>query len=233
MSLTDLHVRRAQAQEKPYKLADEKGLYVLVNSAGKYWRFDYRFGSKRKTLALGVYPEVTLAVAREKRDQARRLIAADVDPALNRKAQKFVTADRASNSFEVVAREWFAKYLPTWHESHGQKIIRRLERDIFPWIGSRPIADINAPEILDALRRIESRGAVETAHRAHQNCGQIFRYAVATGRASRDPSADLRGAIPPGKLKHHASITEVKGVRELMRAIEGYRGNAVQLSRFS
>ncbi|MEB0165111.1 tyrosine-type recombinase/integrase, partial [Glaciimonas sp. CA11.2] len=123
--------------------------------------------------------------------------------------------------------EWFSKYAPNWVASHSDKIIRRLERDIFPWLGSRPISEISAPELLDVLRRIEKRGAIETAHRAHQNCGQIFRYAIATGRAERDPSGDLKGAIPPSKEKHHPSITEPKAVGELLRCIGGYTGSFV------
>ncbi len=227
MPLSDLAIRNAKPKEKPYKLADEKGLYLLVNNAGKYWRFDYRFADKRKTLALGVYPDVSLAAARERRAEARTLLANDIDPSLNRKVQKAATVERASNSFEVVAREWFAKYSPNWAASHGDKIIRRLERDIFPWVGARPIAEIAAPELLAVLRRIENRGSIETAHRAHANCGQVFRYAVATGRAVRDPSADLRGAIPPTKQRHHPSITAPNKIGELLRVIDGYKGSLI------
>ena len=133
-------------------------------------------------------------------------------------------ADRAANSFEVVAREWYAKFAPNWAPTHADRIIRRFERDVFAWIGARPIADVSAPELLAVVRRIESRGALETAHRAQQNCGQVFRYAVATGRAQRDPSADLRGALPPVKGEHFAAITDPKRVGELLRAIDGYQG---------
>jgi integrase len=227
MPLSDTAIRNAKPKDKPYKLSDEKGLYLLINQTGKYWRFDYRFNDKRKTLALGVYPDTTLAVAREKRAEARTLLANDVDPSLNRKIQKAANAERSANSFEAVAREWFAKYSPNWVASHGDKILRRFERDIFPWIGKRPIADITAPELLSALRRIENRGAIETAHRVHQNCGQVFRYAVATGRALRDPSADLRGAIPPAKSRHHPSITDVNKIGELLRVIDGYQGSLI------
>jgi integrase len=226
--LSDIETRKAKPKDKPYKLSDERGLYLLVNpNGGKLWRLNYRFEGKQKTLALGVYPDVSLAQAREKRDEARKLIAGDIDPGLHRKTQKRAIIERAAHSFEAVAREWFSKYQPTWTPDHGEKIIRRLERDVFPWIGARPIAEINAPELLTVLRRIEARGALETAHRAHQNCGQVFRYAVATGRAERDPSGDLRGALPPAKVKHLAAITEPAEIGALLRSMAGYQGSLI------
>lgn len=227
MALTDSTVRNAKGHEKRYKLSDERGLYLLVNAAGKYWRLDYRFAGKRKTLALGVYPDVGLAKAREKRDVARRQIADGIDPSVHRKAHRAATVERAANSFEAVAREWHTKKLQGWNPSHAARVLRRLEADVFPWIGGRPIFEVTPPELLGVLRRIESRGAIETAHRAHQDCGQIFRYAVATGRAERDSSADLRGALPPKKPRHHASITDPKAVGELLRAISGYGGSFI------
>jgi integrase len=228
MPLTDTAIRTTKTPDTARKLTDEKGLYLLLQPTwGKLWRFDYRFGGKRKTLALGAYPDVSLKVAREKLADARTLLADGVDPALNRKAQKSAKALSAANSFEVVAREWFAKFKPKWTDGHSEKIIARLERDVFPWVGSRPIADVKAPEILACLRRVEHRGAVETAHRALQNCGQVFRYAIATGRAERDVAADLRGALPPVKQTHRAAITEPKAIGELMRAIDGYSGSLV------
>lgn len=225
MPLTDTAIRNAKAADKPRKLADAKGLYLLINATGKYWRFDYRFNNKRKTLALGVYPDVSLACAREKRDAARTLLAHDVDPTENRKAAK--AARGAATSFEAVAREWFAKFSPSWAPSHGSKILLRLQNDVFPLIGTRPIAEVTAPELLICLRRVEGRGAVETAHRILQNCGQIFRYAAATGRAARDPSSDLRGALPPVKQKHHPSITEPTEIGKLLQVIDGYRGSFI------
>lgn len=229
MPLTDTAVRNAKPKEKAYKLADEKGLFLLVHTNGsKYWRFKYRFDGKEKLLALGVYPDVSLKDARDKRDSARKQLAVDkIDPGHHRKAHKTARAASAANSFEVVAREWFAKYSPNWVKSHSDKILRRLERDIFPWIGNRAISEISAPELLTTLRRIESRGAIETAHRAHQNCGQIFRYAIATGRAGRDITYDLRRAIPPAKAKHHASIVDPKAIGGLLRAIDGYQGSLI------
>jgi integrase len=220
MPLSDTAARNAKAKEKPYKLADEKGMYLLVNKAGKYWRFDYRFEGKRKTFALGVYPDVSLKEAREKRDEARKLIAQGIDPS----AQKKATKAAESETFEAIAREWFIKFQPSWVASHADRIIRRLERDIFPWIGARPIREVNAPELLAVLRRTEERGAVETSHRALQNCGQIFRYAIATGRADRDISADLKGALPPVKGGHFAAVTDPKKIAELLRAIDDYEG---------
>lgn len=222
--ITDTAIRAAKPAEKPYKLSDERGLYLLINVAGKYWRLDYRFGAKRKTLALGVYPDVSLRLARERRDEARQLLADGVDPGENKKAVKAAKQERASNSFEVIAREWFDRMSVRWVDSHGGRIIRRLERDIFPWIGDRPIAELTAPELLSVVRRIEGRGAIETAHRALQNCGQVLRYAVATGRAERDPTGDLRGALPPVKGKHFAAVTDPAQVAELLRSLDGYKG---------
>ena len=225
MALTDTAIRNAKPGEKTVKMFDERGLYLEVSaSGGKWWRLKYRFDGKEKRLSLGVYPDVSLKDARERRDAARKLLADGTDPSENRKAQKSARADRAANSFEVVAREWFAKYSATWAKDHGNRIIRRLERDIFPWIGGRPIAEIAAPELLTVARRIEDRGALETAHRALGNCGQVFRYAVATGRAERDPSGDLRGALPPVKGEHFAATTEPKRVGEILRALDGYQG---------
>lgn len=226
MSLTDADCRSAKAPDKPRKLSDEKGLYLLVNATGRYWRMDYRFGGKRKTLALGVYPEVSLKAAREGRDAARSLCRDGVDPSSAKKAQR--ASQGGADTFEAVAREWYEKHAPGWAETHRTKIISRLENDVFPWIGSRPIAAIDPPELLAVARRIESRGTLDTAHRALQNCGQVFRYAVATGRAQRDPSGDLRGALPPLRQKDHfATITEPAAIGELLRAIDGYAGSFV------
>ena len=179
---------------------------------------------KRSGFSVGVYPDVKLKDARERRDEMRRLLADGVGPGENRKAIKAARAEQAGNSFEIIAREWFAKYMPNWAPSHAEKIIKRLERDIFPWVGGRPIDEISAQEILATLRRIEGRGALEMAHRAHQNCGQVFRYAVVTGRATRDTCGDLKGALPPVRQVHFASITEPAQVGQLLRAIDGFRG---------
>jgi len=225
MALTDTAVRNAKPDLKPAKLADEKGLFLLINPNGtKYWRQKYRFDGKEKLLAHGVYPDVSLKDARAKRDAARKLLADGVDPGENRKVQKAAKAERAANSFEAVAREWYTKHSPGWAKSHADKIMGRLEKDVFPWIGGKVIDEITAPLLLTVLRRIESRGALDTAHRVQQNCGQVFRYAVATGRAERDPSADLRGALPPARHTNFASIVDPAQVGELLRAIDGFRG---------
>lgn len=170
---------------------------------------------------------MSLRDARQRRDEAKQLLARDVDPSAHRKASRRQREERAGSSFEAVAREWYAKHVRTWAPAHGERIIRRLERDIFPWLGSRPIGEITAPELLAVLRRIEARGALETAHRALQNCGQVFHYAVATGRAERNPGADLRGALPPVKPEHFASITEPQAVGALLRALDSYAGGPV------
>ncbi|HYW91863.1 MAG TPA: integrase arm-type DNA-binding domain-containing protein [Gammaproteobacteria bacterium] len=225
MPLTDTAIRNAKPGDKARKLFDGGGLYLEVApTGGKWWRLKYRYGGKEKRLSLGVYPDVSLKDARDRRDEARKLLANDIDPSENRKATKAAKVERAANSFEAVAREWYAKHSPNWSANHGDRIIRRLERDIFPWLGGKPIADITAPQLLEVIRRIEQRGALETAHRALGNCGQVFRYAVATGRAERDPSGDLRGALPPVKGTHFASVTEPKKVAEVLRALDGYEG---------
>ncbi|CAJ3517785.1 phage integrase family protein [Burkholderia pseudomallei] len=225
MPLTDTTIRNTKPAEKPVKLFDGGGLFLLVTPAGqRYWRLKYRAAGKEKLLALGVYPEVTLATARRKRDEAREKLAAGIDPSEAKKAEKRTVRLNAENSFEAVAREWHAKYAPTWSESHGSRILRRLEVDAFPWIGGKPIADLAPPDVLDALRRVEKRGALETAHRLHANVSQVCRYAVATGRAQRDVTADLRGALPPVQQEHMAALTDPKQVAELLRAIDGYQG---------
>jgi len=225
MPLTDTAIRNAKPGEKPAKIFDERGLFLLVTPAGgKWWRLRYKFDGKEKLLSLGVYPDTSLKDARTRRDDARKLLANGIDPGENRKAVKAARQVRAANSFEVVAREWYAKQAPNWAEHHGDRIIRRFERDIFPWIGGRPIADVTAPELLAVVQRIESRGALETAHRALGNCGQVFRYAVATGRAQRDPSGDLRGALPPVKGEHFAAVTEPEQAAQLLRTLDGYQG---------
>ncbi len=210
---------------KPYKIGDSGGLYIEVRpEGGKYWRLKYRFEGKEKRLSLGVYPDVTLAKARERRDAARKLLVDGIDPSEQRKAIKAAGKERAANSFEVIAREWFAMLKPTWNIDHADRTIARFERDIFPWIGGRPIAEVTAPDLLSALRRIESRGALETAHRALGNAGQVFRYGIATGRCERDPSRDLRGALPPVEHTHFAAVTDPAKVGPLLRSIHGYEG---------
>ncbi|KWA79438.1 integrase [Burkholderia ubonensis] len=228
MALTDLAVRNAKPTGKLYRLFDERGMYLEVSAAGgKWWRFKYRFGGKEKRLSLGVYPDTGLKDARERRDEARKLVAKGIDPGEHKRATKAAALEQASNSFEIVAREWFAGQQPTWAESHAAKVIQRLEKDIFPWLGRRPVGEIAAPEVLTVIHRIRERGARDTALRAMQNCGQVFRYAVATGRAQRDPTADLRGVFPPVRHENFASITDPGKVAELLRAIDGFHGTFV------
>ncbi len=225
MNLTDTAIRNTKPCDKAKRLFDSGGLYLEVSpSGGKWWRLKYRFGGKEKRLSLGVYPDVSLKIARERRDEYRKLLANGTDPSEHRQARKAAKEDRAANSFEVVAREWFAKHSPNWAKNHGNRIIRRLERDIFPWIGGKPIADITPQQLLAVIRRIEERGALETAHRALSNCGQVLRYAVATGRIERDTSQDLRGALQPVKSEHFSAVTEPKKVGELLRIMDGYEG---------
>jgi integrase len=228
MALSDIKVKNAKPFEKPYKLSDEKGLYLLVNPNGaKYWRFKYRFDGKEKLLSLGIYDDVSLAKARSKRDDARKLLADKIDPGLVKQTEKRTRQAVLANSFEIIGREWHNKFSPKWTPKHGQRILSCLVKDIFPWLGNRPISEITAPEILTTLRRIENRGAIETAHRIQQNCSQIFRYAIATGRAERDPAMDLKGAIPPAKKRHYATITAPHAIGELMRSIQDYHGSFI------
>ena len=226
MSLTDAAIRAALPKTKQYKVADEKGMFLLVHPNGsKYFRMKYRYAGVEKLLALGVYPETSLKEARKRRDDARKLLSHGVDPAGVKKAQKLATISNVGNSFEVIAREWYEKQSGSWVQSHGERIIRRLERDVFPKIGGIPVSDITAPVLLGAIRKIEERGAVETAHRALQNCGQVMRYAIATGRAERDPTPSLRGALKPVQSTHFASVTDPAEVGQLMKLLDTYSGS--------
>jgi integrase len=228
MPLSDTAIRAAKPKEKTYLMTDGEGMYLEITPAGgKWWRFKYRFDGKQKRISLGTYPDTGLKEAREKRQEVRRLLATGVDPSENRKAQKAAGSSDVANSFEVIAREWFGRQEPTWVPSHSEKIISRLERDLFPWLGKRDISTITAPELLAVLRRIEDRGAVETAHRALQNCGQIFRYAIATGRADWDPCPALRGALAPVKQTHYPAVTDPKKIGALLRAMDSYEGTLV------
>lgn len=226
--LTDTKISKSKPKPKDYKLADGYGLYLLVTSTGgKLWRFQYRFDGKQKQLALGAYPDVSLAEARKRRQDARELVANNVDPNSAKKAQKQAKHSADANSFEVIAREWYEKFSPGLAESTRTKTLARLENDLFPWLGPRPIAEITAPELLGILRRVEGRGALDTAHRVKRDCGQIFRYAIATGRALHDPSSALKGAIPQPVEKHFAAITNPKDIPPLLHALDGYSGSYV------
>lgn len=219
--LTDAAVRRAKPADKPVRMFDGGGLYLeIAPSGGKYWRQKYRFGGKEKRLAHGVYPDVSLAEARRRRDEARAVLASGVDPGVQRRA---VAAARAgADSFEVIALEWLAGR--PWVPDYRKKVEAWFANDVFPWIGRTPAGDLQAPDFLAVVRRVEARGAIESAHRILQNCGQVMRYAIATGRASRNPCADLRGALQPAPERHHAAITEPSELGPLLRAIDGYSG---------
>lgn len=224
MKLSDVKIRNAKPSDKQQKLSDGGGLFLLISTNGtKAWRLAYRHGGKQKLLSLGIYPAVSLKEAREKREELKTLLVKGIDPSAHRQAVKFAAGD----TFEALAREWHKKFSAIWSKSHSERILRRLEKNIFPWLGKKSIKEITPPELLAVLRRIEARGAVETAHRAMQNCGQIFRYAIATGRGERDVAADLRGAIPPSKTTHHPSIRDPQGVADLLKAIDSYEGSII------
>lgn len=237
-TLTDKAVQAAQPKAKQYGVADGDGLTLIVKPNGiKLWWYRYRFAGKAKTLSIGKYPLVSLREARERSFEARRSLLAGVDPSAEKQAARVAVTEQqqqrevdAAKAFEAIAREWFEKFKDSndWAENHSSKVINRLEKDIFPWIGKRPINEITAPELLTVVRRIESRGALETAHRALAECSRVFRYAVASGLAERDPSGDLKGALPPyRKDKHFAAVTDLKQVGSLLRDIENYTGTVI------
>jgi integrase len=240
MPLTDTAIRRVIPGPKTQKLTDGQGMYLeVVPSGGKWWRLKYRIAGVEKRLSLGTYPDTSLKAARDKRDEARALIAQGIDPSDVRKASKVQTqADEADaareaaglpppDSFEQIAREWYETRKEDWSASYGQKIMRRLEVDVFPWLGAKPITSITPPMVLAVLRRVEGRGVVETAHRALENCGQVFRYAVATGRIVSDPARDLKDALRRPMVKHFPAITSPERLGTMLRAIYSYRGTPV------
>ena len=225
--LSDMKVQKAKPKDKPVTLFDGGGLFLMVTpTGGKLWRFKYRFEGKAKLLALGSYPEISLLNVRQRRDEARRLLAQGIDPSADRKAQKQAILQEIE-TFELIAREWHTRFLSTWTTKYAETLMSRLELYIFPWIGKRPIAEIKAPELLAVLRRIESRGILDTTQRVRIICGQVFRYAVVTGRAERDPTTDLKGALPQPQKINRAAITEPKKAGKLLRAIDGYQGSFV------
>jgi integrase len=225
MALSDTAIRTAKSAEKPRKLADEKGMYLLIRPSGaKLWRMDYRFDSKRKTLAIGTYPDTGLALAREKRDAARKLLAQDIDPAAQRKKDKHERKVSRENTFEAVARDWMKTKGKEWTVGYAAKTRACLERHAFPSIGSKPIKEIAAPELLAMLRVIEKRGTADMANRLQLHCGAVFRYGIATGLLSSDPTPSLRGALSTVKTKHYAALTDPKDFADLLRSIDEYRG---------
>lgn len=224
MTLTDIKVKTAKSADKDYKLSDGKGLFLLVKKSGsKYWRMKYRIDGREKLLAIGVYPDTSLASARKACNTAREQLTQGIDPSQHKQASKAARKNAVANNFEAVAREWLTRRGKK-SESGDKRLLNMLEKDLFPHLGKGPIGDITPPELLRALRRIEGRGAIETAHRAKQYAGQIFRYAVATGRCDRDPSADLTGALKVPIKSHFPAITNPREVGALMVAIHDYQG---------
>lgn len=228
--LTDIAIKNAKPKEKPFKKGDGGGLYVEIRPNGsKLWMLKYRRPDGKETrIGLGMYPQVSILMARVERDKIKlRMRAEGIDPAAERRMSRLKRQQAHADNFEAVAREWHAKQKPSWRETHAAKVLRFLEVDVFPWLGSRPTSDIKSPELLAVARRVEARGAIEKSHRVVQISGQIFRYAVATGRAEHDPAAALRGALAKVNTKHHASITEPKAIGALLRAMETYKGGMV------
>jgi integrase len=227
MALTDTFVKNVKHTGSPAgdKHTDGQSMYLLVNAGGKYWRLNYRFADKRKTLALGVYPDVSLLKARQRREKARELLADGIDPGAAKQAAKQAQAATVANTFEKVARDWLAKTKADRAQITQEKVTTWLEKDAFPWLGAMPISTIGPRDVLSTVRKIEARGAIDTAHRVTQLCGQVFRFAVATGSAERDVTQDLKGALTKPVKKHYAALTEPKQVGDLMRAIFNYTGH--------
>jgi integrase len=228
MNLTDLAIKKARPSDKAYKIFDSGGLYLQVEpSGGKLWRYKYRFDGKHRLLAIGKYPDVPLLEARRQHQEAREKLAKGIDPSVSKQATKVARGELLANSFEVIGREWFEMWKKDKAEAHLVRTIANLERDVFPYIGSRPVAELKAPEVLAVCRRIENRGAIETAHRAKTVISQVMRYAIATGRAERDPCPDLRGALQPFQSQPFPSLTEPAEVANLLRAIDSYKGTHI------
>lgn len=228
MALTDLAIKKLVHESKSYRKVDEKGLYIHVHANGsKYWQFRYRFLGKQKLIQFGVYPEISLKEARAKRDDARVLLRDGVDPSEAKKLKKAAAIESHENSFESIATEWYLKKKGEWSKSHSDRTWRAMENDLFPVIGSRPILDLGPVDLLQALRKVEARGAIETAHRVKQVAGQVFRYAIATSRAERDPTPDLKGALSTPVGDHYASITDPKEIGPLLLNIDAYHGTFV------
>ena len=220
MALTSTACKNAQPRSKPYKLADADGLYLLVQPNGsKYWRYKFRFLNREKLLAIGVFPLVGLAEARDKRDAARKLLAAGIDPSLAKKQAKEEATTEAANTFESLAREWHQKQSVSWTPKQASKVMRYLEHDLFSYIGTRPAREIEPPELLNVLRKIEARGAYYNAERIRQYAGRIFRYGIACGRVTRDPSGDLKGALTTSKTKHYSAL-DLKDMPGFLKALE-------------
>ncbi len=238
MALTNIKIKNLKSKERPYKESDGLGLFMLVNPNGsKLWRFKYRLDGKEKLLSIGKYPDVPLAGkeidgvfikgARDIRDEARQLVKAGVDPSKNKKAQKSARINALSNSFEVMSREWFENQKEKYSEGYLKDSIRRFEQNLFPWLGRLPINEIKVPEILESLKRVEDRGANETAHRLLSHISNVFRFAISSGRLDENPAIHIKGALKPVKTTHLSAITEPKKVGSLLRMIDSYHGSLI------
>ena len=224
--LTDIKIKNVKAKEKPFRVAAGRGLFLLIKPDGsKHWIFRYHFEGKENNISYGRYPEVSLLNAEKQATSTHALLVDGINPSENKKAVKASKTGVLVNSFEVVAREWAVSYFTNKSDSHKDRTLRRLESYLFPWLGSKPISEITAPQILKVIKRIENLNKLETAHRTLQATSQVFRYAVQTGRALRDPCVDLRGALPATVVKHMAAFTELKEIAELLRAIDGFTGS--------
>jgi integrase len=225
MSLTDLEIRRAKPAEKTYTKSDGNGLSLQIEPNGsKGWRFRYRFEGKAKMLSLGTYPKVSLSEARRKRDEAQELLAAGINPSDNRKEKKQAQQNKLENTFESIAREWYQRRYDLWAESYRTEMIATFEKDVFPYIGHRPIESITPMELMGVLTRLEERGATEKMRKVRQRCGEVWKYAVATGRASINPAPDLASVMMPHKKKHYPHLKAVE-LPEFLTVLQGYTGN--------
>jgi Arm DNA-binding domain len=217
-ALTDAAMRRIAPNDKTYRMYDGRGLYLEIRpNGGKWWRLKYRYEGKEKLLSMGTCPDTSLKLAREKRNEARALLASGVDPSVTRKAAKASREGTSSGSFEAVAREFHEARRAEWSEPHARRWLERLVKDVFPFVGAQPLGEVTAPILLKTLRRVEDRGVRETVHSILQSCGQVFRYGIATGRAERNPAADLRGALRPVLVKNMAAVTEPLAAGDLLR----------------
>lgn len=224
MKLNNKQIESAKPQEKPYKMADGGGMYLLINNkGGKYWRLKYRFDGKEKLLSIGTYPEISLKEARQRREEAKKKLEKGLDPSQEKKLEKLQRNINNQNNFESIARQWHEKQMQRWTARHAFYVLRRLEADIFKEIGTRPITEITAPELLYTIQKIEKRGAIDIAKRALQTCGQIFRYAIARGITDRDISQDLKGALTTRKKTNYARLKEDE-LPDLLNDIEKYDG---------
>lgn len=231
MNLTNIQIKNAKGTGKTYRLTDGRGMYLEVSPTGrKWWRYKYRIDGREKKLALGAYPDVSLKDAREKLYAARKLVDKGIDPLEHRRAAKASREESARNTFEVIAREWHTKNIGKWTDDHGKSILTRFEKNLFPWLGSKSISQINHQDLLRTLNKVQDRGAVETTHRLLQYCSKVCRYAIVTGRLERDFTIGLKETLKPVQKQHLAAITNPEEVAQLLRAIDGYEGHTLTKS---